>query len=81
MMKKTSQRQKVFSVWLFVLSPIIILLVILYLTSVGLFGDLPSFEQLENPKSNLASEIICSDGKVIGKYFLQNRTNVNYEEL
>lgn len=45
------------------------------------FDPLPSLEELENPKSNLASEIITSDGKVIGKYFLQNRTNVKYEEL
>ena len=81
MMKKTSQRQKVFSVWLFVLSPITILLVTLYLTSVGLFGDLPSFEQLENPKSNLATEIISSDGVVLGKYFFENRSNVKYHEL
>ena len=81
MMKKTSQRQKVFSVWLFVLSPIIILLVTLYLTSVGWFGDLPSFEQLENPKSNLATEIISSDGVVLGKYFFENRSNVKYHEL
>ena len=80
-MKKTSQRQKVFSVWLFVLSPVIILLVTLYLTSVGLFGDLPSFEQLENPKSNLATEIISSDGVVLGKYFFENRSNVKYHEL
>ena len=55
-------------VWLFVLSPLTIL-VILYLTSVGFFGDLPSFEQLENPKSNLATEIVSSDGVVLGKYF------------
>ena len=81
MMKKTSQSQKVFSVWLFVLSPMIILLVTLYLTSVGLFGDLPSFEQLENPKSNLATEIISSDGVVLGKYFFENRSNVKYHEL
>ena len=80
-MKKTSQRQKVFSVWLFVLSPIIILFVTLYLTSAGLFGDLPSFEQLENPKSNLATEIISSDGVVLGKYFFENRSNVKYHEL
>jgi len=45
------------------------------------FESLPDIEELENPKSNLASEIITSDGKVIGKYFLQNRTNVKYEEL
>ena len=70
MTKKSSYRLKVFSVWLFVLSPVTILLVILYLTSVGLFGDLPSFKQLENPKSNLATEIISSDGVVLGKYFL-----------
>ncbi len=81
MMKKTSQSQKVFSVWLFVISPITILLVTLYLTSVGVFGDLPSFEQLENPKSNLATEIISSDGVVLGKYFFENRSNVKYHEL
>lgn len=45
------------------------------------FDPLPSLEELENPKSNLASEIITSDGKMIGKYFLQNRTNVKYEDL
>ncbi|MEC8274011.1 MAG: transglycosylase domain-containing protein [Bacteroidota bacterium] len=81
MMKKTSHRQKVFSLWLFVLSPLTILLVTLYLTSVGFFGDLPSFEQLENPKSNLATEIISSDGVVLGKYFFENRSNVKYHEL
>ena len=76
MTKKSSYRLKVFSVWLFVLSPVTILLVILYLTSVGLFGDLPSFKQLENPKSNLATEIISSDGVVLGKYFFENRSSV-----
>ena len=35
----------------------------------GLFGSMPSFEDLENPDSNLATEIISSDGVVIGKYF------------
>ena len=81
MTKKSSYRLKVFSVWLFVLSPVTILLVILYLTSIGLFGDLPSFKQLENPKSNLATEIISSDGVVLGKYFFENRSRVKYHEL
>lgn len=47
----------------------------------GLFGPLPSFEDLENPKNNLASEVISADGKVLGTYFSQNRSNVTYEEL
>src|SRR5690606_18694236 len=47
----------------------------------GLFGTLPSFKDLENPKNNLASEVISSDGKVLGSYFAQNRSNVTYQEL
>lgn len=35
----------------------------------GLFGSMPSFEDLENPDSNLATEIISSDGVVFGKIF------------
>ncbi|MDR0437694.1 MAG: transglycosylase domain-containing protein [Bacteroidales bacterium] len=49
--------------------------------SFGLFGFMPSFEELENPKSNLASEIISSDGKLLGTYFIENRTNVSYSQL
>ncbi|MBD99722.1 MAG: penicillin-binding protein [Verrucomicrobia bacterium] len=45
------------------------------------FDELPTFEQLENPKSNLATEVYTSDGKVLGKYFYQNRVEVNYKEL
>ncbi len=43
--------------------------------------DIPSFEQLENPKSNLATEVITSDNKLLGKYFRENRTNVAFENL
>lgn len=44
-------------------------------------SDLPTFEKLENPKSDLATEILTSDGKVLGKYYNQNRTNVDYQEI
>lgn len=47
----------------------------------GLFGSMPSFEELENPESNLATEIISADGVVIGKFFNENRTPVKYEDL
>ncbi len=47
----------------------------------GLFGKLPTFRDLENPKSNLASEVISDDGVVLGTYFVQNRSNVRYNEL
>ena len=47
----------------------------------GIFGSMPSFEDLENPDSNLATEIISSDGVVIGKYFQTNRSQLKYADL
>ena len=60
-----------------------ILFVVLFFVglSYGLFGFMPSFEDLENPESNLASEIISSDQQILGTYFIENRTNVDYSEL
>ncbi|MDD4141785.1 MAG: transglycosylase domain-containing protein [Bacteroidales bacterium] len=47
----------------------------------GKLGFMPSFEELENPRTNLATEIISSDGVVLGKYYYENRTNVSFEDL
>lgn len=49
--------------------------------SAGLLGEMPTFEDLENPRSNLASQIISSDGKVLGTYYIQNRSNIHFSEL
>ncbi len=46
-----------------------------------LFGKMPSIDDLDNPQSEIASEIISSDGKVIGKFFYENRSPVEYEEI
>lgn len=64
--------------WCFITGPLVFLLFYIWILS---FGDLPSTKQLEDPKSNLASEIITSDNVLIGKYFRQNRSNVEYNEL
>ena len=60
-----------------------ILTFVLLIASVGfgLFGELPSFRDLENPKSNLATEVISSDGNILGTYFIQNRSNAKYKDL
>ncbi|WP_396156459.1 penicillin-binding protein 1A [Flavobacterium sp.] len=47
----------------------------------GFFGSMPSFEDLENPESNLATEVISSDGVTIGKFYNENRTPIKYEDL
>lgn len=47
----------------------------------GTFGFMPSFEELENPKSSLATEVYTSDGSLLGKFYFQNRSFVKYDEL
>jgi penicillin-binding protein 1A len=46
-----------------------------------LFGKMPSVDDLDNPKSEIASEIISSDGKVIGKFFFENRSPLTFDEI
>ena len=51
------------------------------LASWGVFGKMPSFEQLENPDSNLATEIISFDGVTLGKFYNENRSEIKYNDL
>ncbi|MBG0782854.1 MAG: transglycosylase domain-containing protein [Bacteroidales bacterium] len=45
------------------------------------FGKMPSFEELENPETNQASQIYAADGVVLGSYYIENRSNVRFREL
>ena len=47
----------------------------------GLFGGMPSLRAIENPESELSSELYSADGVLMGKYYRENRSNVTYEEL
>jgi penicillin-binding protein 1A len=67
--------------WIGFLSGITLVVALFYMLNAGVFGALPSFEELENPKSSLASEIISTDGQVIGKYYSQNRSNITFDQL
>jgi len=51
------------------------------LLSVGVFGSLPSFEELENPQSSLSTQIISSDGELLGRFYRENRTNATFQEI
>jgi penicillin-binding protein 1A len=56
-------------------------IIIFAATGLGLFGELPSFRDLENPKSNQASIIYAADKVELGNYFVQNRSNVSYQDV
>lgn len=68
--------------WMAFAGGILGVILIFLLASWGVFGDMPDHTVLENPKTNLATEIISSDGKTLGKFYLNdNRTPVDYDEL
>ncbi|WP_445737401.1 penicillin-binding protein 1A [Mariniflexile sp.] len=68
--------------WMAFVGGILFIILLFVLASWGVFGEMPDHTQLENLKSNLATEIISSDGKTLGKFYLNdNRTPLSYEEL
>ena len=73
--KNVSPMVKLF--WKFFFGGIGFLLLLFLLANFGLFGKMPSILELENPEADLASEIISADGKLMGKYYSENRSEVN----
>ncbi len=68
--------------WILFLSGVISVILVFLLASWGVFGEMPTFDRLENPQTNLATEIISSDGATLGKFYLDdNRTPVSYKDL
>jgi len=60
---------------------LVLFLLVFLLASWGIFGSLPDETSLENPEKNLATEIISSDGETLGKFYKENRTPVQFDEL
>ncbi|HLV63155.1 penicillin-binding protein 1A [Galbibacter sp.] len=80
--KQGSFKKYILWFWGLIGAGILFIALIFLLASWGVFGKLPTFEVLESPDTNLASEVISSDGKTLGKYYLEdNRTPVEFEEL
>jgi penicillin-binding protein 1A len=69
---------KLWFIWALLLG---IFIVFFYGITYEWFGKMPTFEELENPKSNLASEVYSSDGVLLGTYFIENRSNINYRDI
>lgn len=67
--------------WGLFLGGFLAIVLVFLLASWNVFGTLPTFEELENPDSNLATKIVSFDGKQLGTYFNENRTPIKYEDL
>ena len=77
---KDSVKKKI-TKWFWILLVTPILLIVLLLLLVWAFADIPSFEELENPDSKLATQIIAEDGEILNTFHIENRSFVSYEEL
>jgi penicillin-binding protein 1A len=68
--------------WGFFILGILTVFILFGGAALGLYGPMPDLQQLENPKTNLASQIISSDGAVLGKYYFDdNRTPIGFDEI
>ncbi len=68
--------------WILFVSGITFFALLFLSASWGFFGELPPYEYLENPQTNLASQIVSSDGNLLGKFYLDdNRTDIKFEDL
>lgn len=67
--------------WGVVLFPFALIFLLLILIMCGAFGSLPTFEELENPRSNMATEVISADGDMLGGFYIENRSYTDYTEL
>lgn len=78
-MKDTTKKKVITWFWIIISAPVALLLLLLLL--VWAFADIPSFEELENPDSKLATQVLAEDGEILTTFHIENRSYVSYEEL
>lgn len=53
----------------------------LLLCNWGVFGKMPSIDDIQNPTASLSSQVYAQDGSLMGKFFLEDRTNVDFKDI
>ncbi len=77
----TDATKKKIVMWFWILFGSGVAAVMLLIFAVWAFADIPSFEDLENPDSKLATQVIAEDGEILTTFHIENRAYVSYEEL
>jgi penicillin-binding protein 1A len=78
---KKDTRRGIRIVWISFAAFWVVLVLFFTMLSLGWLGFMPSFEELENPRSNLASEVWSADGEVLGYIGIENRSSLTYREI
>jgi penicillin-binding protein 1A len=74
-------KKSVRNLWRLFFGGLLFIILIFTLANFGVFGKMPSLEDLENPEADLASEVYTSDGKIMGKYYAENRSEIKYNQI
>ena len=77
---KEEMKKKILK-WFWLLFSMPIVMVVVLVGLVWAFADIPSFEELENPDSKLATQVIAEDGEILTTFHIENRSYVSFEEL
>ena len=77
----TEETRKKITKWFWILITLPVLFLIFMILLVWMFADIPSFKELENPDSKLATQVLAEDGEILATFHIENRTFVNYEDL
>ena len=77
----TPETKKKISKWFWILITLPVLFLIFMILIVWMFADIPSFKELEDPDSKLATQVLAEDGEILATFHIENRTYVTYEEL
>ena len=78
---KSNFKKHILRFWMIYVSSLVFIALFFFFISLGWLGYMPSLEELENPRSNLASEIYSADQQLLGKFYIENRSNIHYSEL
>ncbi len=79
--QKPNYRKYLIIFWSLIFIGVLFVILLFWSISSGKLGYMPTFEELENPKSSLASEVYSADNILLGKYYVENRSKVNYRDL
>ena len=80
-MRDKKFRKNIIWFWVIISLPAVFLLTLFLLISANRLGPIPSFEELENPDNSLAAEVYSEDNVLLGKFYIQNRTWTEYEDI
>ena len=80
-MRDKKFRKNIIWFWVIISLPAVFLLTLFLLISANRLGPIPSFEELENPDNSLAAEVYSEDNVLLGKFYIQNRTWTDYEDI